>query len=320
MDMAQEHFDEQTGALVRDESHTTRQVVNSMRPIWTLPEDAVSQEEENDFYRFEFRDPENPLCCIRARARGAIEYDAMLFVPAQSDPELFTKDFHYGLRLYSSGVLIDEAGDGKGMEIYYAAGSDINRLRQTPAVCALLERGRDVLLCPHGAQDEFCLMTMGTYKGAGFHSAASANLDLAGEVGVRVAVSDDAGLLEAIGARSPIPLVRVEASRYLREAGQPASRISTEGLMTISMAKFVHAKLGPGEAPKSLYVLEVNLSSPVVALARTALLQANEDALGACAQVLVGMALLAEDVALPDPSAFNRAVCAVMDFATHACA
>lgn len=432
MDMAQEHFDEQTGALVRDESHTTRQVVNSMRPIWTLPEDAVSQEEENDFYRFEFREPENPLRCIRARARGAIEYDAMLFVPAQADPELFTKDFRYGLRLYSSGVLIDEAcaallpsylrfvqgvvdtrniclnvsresiqedgriqiiarqlersildglhkmmerdrptyeklfeqygtgmrfaicasrgdltnvlnglllyhsakhgrlvslqeyldeaGDGKGMEIYYAAGSDINRLRQTPAVCALLERGRDVLLCPHGAQDEFCLMTMGTYKGAGFHSAASANLDLAGEGGVRAAASDDADLLEAIGARSPIPLVRVEASRYLREAGQPASRISTEGLMTISMAKFVHAKLGPGEAPKSLYVLEVNLSSPVVALARTALLQANEDALGACAQVLVGMALLAEDVALPDPSAFNRAVCTVVDFAMPACA
>ena len=432
MDMAQEHFDEQTGALVRDESHMTRQVVNSMTPIWTLPEDSVSQEEEDDFYRFEFRDPENPLCCIRARARGAIEYDAMLFVPAQADPELFTKDFHYGLRLYSSGVLIDEAcaallpsylrfvqgvvdtrniclnvsresiqedgriqiiarqlersildglhkmmerdrptyeklfeqygtgmrfaictsrgdltnvlnglllyhsakhdrlvslqeyldeaGDGKGVEIYYAAGSDIDRLRQTPAVCALLERGRDVLLCPHGAQDEFCLMTMGTYKGAGFHSAASANLDLAGEGGAGAAASDEADLLKAIGDRSPMPLVRVEASRYLREEGQPASRISTEGLMTISMAKFVHAKLGPGEAPKPLYVLEVNLASPVVALARKALSQADEDVLSACAQVLVGMALLAEDVALPDPSAFNRAVCTVVGFAMPACA
>ena len=427
MDMAQEHFDEQTGALVRDESHTTRQVVNSMRPIWTLPEDAVSQEEENDFYRFEFRDPENPLRCIRARARGAIEYDAMLFVPAQADPELFTKDFRYGLRLYSSGVLIDEAcaallpsylrfvrgvvdtrniclnvsresiqedgriqiiarqlersimdglrkmmeqdrpayeklfeqygtgmrfaictskgdltnvlnglllyhsskhgglislqeyldeaGGGKGVEIYYAAGSDIDRLRQAPAVCALLERGHDVLLCPHGAQDEFCLMTMGTYKGAGFHSAASANLDLAGEEGAEAVAGDEADLLKAIGNHSPIPLVRVEASRYLRAAEQPSSRISTEGLMTISMAKFVHAKLGPGEAPEPLYVLEVNLASPVVLLARQALAKANEDAFNACVEALVGMALIAEDVALPDPSAFNRAVCDAVCFA-----
>ena len=85
--------------------------------------------------------------------------------------------------------------------------------------------------------------------------------------------------------------------------------------MTISMAKFVHAKLGPGEAPEPLYVLEINLASDVVALARKAFAQTNERALAACAQVLVGMALIAEDVALPDPSAFNRATCDVVSFA-----
>ena len=221
-------------------------------------------------------------------------------------------------RLISLQEYLDETGGGKGVEIYYAAGSDIDRLRQTPAVCALLERGHDVLLCSHGAQDEFCLMTMGTYKGAGFHSAASANLDLAGEEGAEAVVSDGVDLLKAIKDHSPIPLVRVGASRYLCEAGQPSSRISTEGLMTISMAKFVHAKLGPDEAPKPLYVLEVNLASPVVLLARKALTQANEDAFNACVQVLVGMALIAEDVALPDPSAFNRAVCGAVSFAMPA--
>ena len=423
MDMAEESFDPRTGELVRDESRTTRRVINATTPIWTRDEAEVEPWEVDEFYRFEFRDPERPLRCIRTKARGAIEYDAMLFVPAEADPELYTKDFRYGLKLYSAGVLIDdacpallpgylrfvrgvvdmrnvalnvsresvqqdgrvqviarqiersvladlremlaqdrpgyerlfesygtglrfaicrsrgdltnvlndlllyhsarhnrlislqeyldEAGPGKGVEVYYAAGSNVARLRETPAVCALLAAGKDVLLCPHGAQDEFCLMTMGTYKGAGFHSAASANLDVAGAGDGPHGDSGDPGrdaVLAALGDHSPLPLVRVCASGCLTRPEQPASRIATEGLMTLSMAKFVTSRLGPDETPDPLYVLEVNVASPLFDLAETAFVHEDGALLDACACVLVGVALLAEDVALPDPAAFSRAV------------
>lgn len=406
----------------------TREVLNSTVPIWSRPEDEVGQDELEEFYRREFHDPDKPLHCMRAKARGAIEYDALLFVPAQADPELFSKDYRYGLRLYSSGVLIDEAcqvllpshlrfvqgvvdtrdirlnvsreaiqedgriqiiarqiehsaieglkslmatdrptyerlfeqygtgfrfaicqsrgdltcvlhdlllyhsakhgrlislqeyldeaGNAKGTQVYYAAGSRLDRLAASPAVQALLAQGKDVLLCPHGAQDEFCLMTMGTYKGAGFHSVASANLDAAGKDGDGVAGSPDGDaerVAQALCAHSPVPLVAVRASKLLTRPDQPASRVATEGLMTISMAKYVSSRLGPDETPKPLYVLEVNEASSVWGLAKDACERGDDGGLDACAQALVGMAFLAEDIALPDPAAFNRAVCRLLD-------
>ena len=426
MDLVAESFDAQ-GALVRDETQVHRETVNSMTPIWAQPADSVGSDELDEFYRFEFRDPETPLRHIQVHVRGAIEYDALLFVPAQADPELYAKDARYGLKLYSAGVLIDEtcaallpghlrfvqgvvdtrnirlnvsresiqedgriqiiarqiersvldslremmetdrpayerlfeqygtgfrfaicqsrgdltnvlhdlllyrsakhgrlislqeyldeAGNKKGAQVYYAVGSNVERLQASPAVQALLAQGHDVLLCPHGAQDEFCFMTMGTYKGAGFHSAASANLDVAAAGDAPHAQGDDPAAqaaLDALAARSPVPLVRVSRSGLLTQPDQPASRIATEGLMTISMAKYVSSRLGPGETPKPLYVLEVNTACEAFLLARQALERHDDVMLGACACVLVGMAFLAEDIALPDPAAFNRAVCALL--------
>lgn len=430
MDLAQESFDEHTGELVRDESVVRRTVVNAMTPIWTLDEEAVSDEELTAFYRSEFHDPDAPLRVIRARARGAIEYDALLFVPGTEPAELYTKDFRYGPRLYSSGVLIDdacpellpshlrfvqgivdttslslnvsreaiqqdariqiiarqlersvldslkamvsedragyerlfeahgtglryaicasrgeltnvlndlllyhsarnrrlvtlqeyldEAGDtSKHAEILYAVGTDVERLRRSPAVTATLEAGRDVLLCPHGAQDEFCLMVMGTYKGAGFRSVTSASYDPSagarGDAGNPASPQDDARrTLDALRDRAPLPLIRVDVARSLVRPDQAGARIATDGLMTMSLAKYVTAKLGATQTPQPLWVLEVNVVHPLFAIAQAAQAADDEECLAQCAQVLVGQALLAEDVALPDPAAFNRAVNALI--------
>ncbi len=422
MDLAREEFDEASGALLRDESDVTRAVVNSMEPLWTRPEDSVGANELEEFYRLEFRDPEPPLRTMRARVRGAIEYDALLFVPAEAPAELFTKDYRYGLRLYSAGVLIDDdcaalipshlrfvrgvvdtanlhlnvsreaiqedsriqiiarqieravidglrammaddragyerlfvqygtglkfaicssRGDlanvlnglllyhsaregwlvslqeyldalepAKHQEILYAVGSDVERLRRSPAVEAALARGKDVLLCDRGAQDEFCFMVMGTYKGAGFHSVTSASFggsDAAADVDNRVA-----GVLDALGEHAPVPLVRVAPCGCFEGPDQPASRLATEGMMTIAMARYVSSKLGKDEMPRALYVLEVNVGHPIFDLACAAWEDADEGLLADCARVLTGQAMLAEDVPLDDSAAFNRSVCALI--------
>ncbi len=421
MDLARETFDEQSGALQRDESVVTPTVVNAMTPIWTLDEQDVTEEELEEFYRFEFRDPEPPLRTIRARARGAIEYDALLFVPSTAPEELYSKDYRYGPRLYSAGVLIDEAcnvllpghlrfvcgvvettnirlnvsreaiqqdsrvqiigrqlersvmeslkamvdddrpaherffaayGTGvkfsictsrgtlanvlnplllypsaregrlvslqeyvdaigdvkKHPEIFYAVGSDVERLRRTPAVEEVLERGHDVLLCPNGAQDEFCFMVMGSYRGARFHSVTSANLSDGDEAEPSRPAADTERVLEAIAAHTRYPLARAAASAYLAGPAKAASRVATEGVMTIAMAKYVTSRLGKDEVPPRVYVLEVNTGHALFEVARVACDAGDDALLDACATVLLGQAFLVEDIALPDPVAFNGAV------------
>lgn len=420
MDLAHEEFDERSGALVRDESEVERTTVNSMVPLWSLDESEVTEEETCAFYRLEFKDPADPIRTMRVRARGAIDYDAILFIPSKAPAELYTKDYAYGLRLYSSGVLVDDAcpslipeylrfvrgivdtdsvnmnlsrqaiqedgriqiisrqiersvlgnlkemvsqdregyekffaefgagikysicssqgtltellnglllywsaregrlvslqeyldaaGDGKGVEIYYAVGSDIGRLAKSPAVQAVMEHGQDVLLCPNGAQDEMCFIIMGSYKGASFHSVTSANL---GELEEETGEGPNEAVLEVlstIGNLSPQPLIRVVASRCLTRAEQAASRVATEGLMTISMARYLSSKLEGRQAPRPMYVLEINVGHKLFERAEAAFEKHDEETLSCCAAVLLGQALLAEDIQLPDPVKFNAAV------------
>ena len=200
---------------------------------------------------------------------------------------------------------------------YYAVGSDVARLRRIPAVEGVLERGHDVLLCPHGAQDEFCFMVMGSYRGARFHSVTSANLSDGDEGGSSRTDAGVGRVLAAIGSHSPYPLARVAASTYLSGPSKAASRVATEGLMTIAMAKYVTAKLDKDEVPPQVYVLEVNTGHVLFEVARDACDAGDDALLTACATVLLGQAFLAEDIALPDPVAFNEAVDALVGHSVH---
>ena len=429
MDLADEFFDEERGVFAREEGSERTEVVNSTRPLWTLDEKDVSLEEMNEFYRFEFRDALDPLLTVPVHARGALAYDALLFVPQVAPAELYAKDHRYGLKLYSAGVLVDEcceclvsshlrfvqgivdtrnvslnvsreavqedgrlqiiarqlerslieglrrmleddrvgyerffrefgtglkyalctsggaltnilndfllyhsakkhrlvtlqeyldaSGDvgSKNAEVLYAVGSDIGRLEKAPTVQVALEQGRDVLLCPNGAQDEVCFMLMGTYKGARFRSVTSAQLDLEGSEGAALPVEEDglrAPTLDAICRSAPQPLIRVVASKHLTRADEAASRVATEGAMTISLARYLTMKRASGQAIPPLYVLEVNVGHVLFARAKRAVERGDEKTVADCAAVLLGQALLVEDIPLADPVAFSKATNALL--------
>lgn len=427
MDLAEETFGE-SGALVRDEGIVTREVINAMTPLWALDEQDVSQDDLEEFYRTEFHDMEAPLRSIRAHARGAIEYDALLYIPQSAPAELFSKDYRYGLKLYSAGVLIDERYAGlvsshfrfvqgivdtnnidlnvsremiqedsriqiigrqiersimdslkamiederdeyekffnafgtglryaictsqgtltevlnglllyysakeqrlvtlqeyldatensKHTEIFYAVGSDVDRLAKAPNVRAVVDRGHDVLLCPHGAQDEMCFMVMGSYKGARFHSVTSANLEIGNEDEADSPNAQEGPehgpVFEALLKQSPQPLIRIVASKYLTKPTQAAARVATEGIMTISMAKYIATKHDKDQLKKPIYVLELNTSHVLFAMAEGAKRERDEQALRNCVTVMLGQALLAEDIPLADPVAFNEATNALL--------
>ena len=110
MDLADEFFDEERGVFAREEGSERTEVVNSTRPLWTLDEKKTfSPEEMNEFYRFEFRDALDPLLTVPVHARGALAYDALLFVPQVAPAELYAKDQSLRAQAVQRGVLVDEA-------------------------------------------------------------------------------------------------------------------------------------------------------------------------------------------------------------------
>ena len=83
-------------------------VLNSMRPIWTRPQSEVTAEEYNEFYRHIAHDWTEPLKVISFKAEGRIEYQALLFVPAQAPYDLYYVASKPGLQLYVKRIQILE--------------------------------------------------------------------------------------------------------------------------------------------------------------------------------------------------------------------
>ena len=93
------------------EDYTELETINSMTPIWKKRGD-VEQKDYDEFYQSTFHDWEDPARTITFHAEGALEYDALLFIPGKAPFDLYSKDYEKGLALYSSNVLImDKCAD-----------------------------------------------------------------------------------------------------------------------------------------------------------------------------------------------------------------
>ncbi len=90
------------------EIYTEWDTINSMVPLWQRPKSEVTPEAYHNFYKEKFGDWEDPLAVIHTSAEGAVEYKAMLYIPARAPFDFYTREFEKGLQLYSSGVLIME--------------------------------------------------------------------------------------------------------------------------------------------------------------------------------------------------------------------
>ena len=88
------------------EDYTEVETINSMVPIWRRQKSKVKQEEYNEFYKSQFHDYTDPAATISIHAEGALEYHALIFIPASRPYDMYTMDYKKGLMLYSSNVLI----------------------------------------------------------------------------------------------------------------------------------------------------------------------------------------------------------------------
>ncbi len=101
--------------IVKPDGKTTvvfeDKTLNSMKPIWTRPESEVDEEEYSEFYKHIATDWKDPMLHLRCKAEGISEYESVLFVPADTPPDLYVSDAEYGLQLYARRVMIMERCD-----------------------------------------------------------------------------------------------------------------------------------------------------------------------------------------------------------------
>lgn len=81
-------------------------VLNSQSPLWTRNKNEIKKEEYHQLYKNLFHDWEDPLEIIHSKVEGAVEYTALLFIPARAPFNLHLREDGSGIRLYSKNIFI----------------------------------------------------------------------------------------------------------------------------------------------------------------------------------------------------------------------
>lgn len=90
------------------EDYVENVTLNSMIPIWKRSRSELKDEDYNAFYKDKFHDYKDPLKVIHIATEGSATFNSLLFIPAETPYNYYTREYEKGLKLYASGVLITE--------------------------------------------------------------------------------------------------------------------------------------------------------------------------------------------------------------------
>jgi molecular chaperone HtpG len=92
--------------MPKEDGKTEEETLNARKAIWLRPRSEVTQEEYGEFYKHLTHDLEAPAKTIHYAAEGAIEFKALLYLPAHKPFDLMWGDKPKGLHLYIQRVFI----------------------------------------------------------------------------------------------------------------------------------------------------------------------------------------------------------------------
>jgi molecular chaperone HtpG len=183
--------------------------------------------------------------------------------------------------------------------IYYMTGASRAIVESSPHLEAFRAKGLEVLILTD-AIDEMWVDSTDEYRGKKFQSVAKGEVDLDADK------PEEAGDFEPLLTWLSENLDSVKQVRLSsRLTTSPACLVGEAGDLTPTLEKMYRAMGQPVPAVKR--VLELNPSHALVTGMRTAFdAGGHETELGETAELLYGMALLAEGGDLPDPAKFTK--------------
>lgn len=194
-------------------------------------------------------------------------------------------------------------------DIYYATGENRTTIENSPHMEAFRAKGFEVLLLTDPV-DEVWVERVGEYEGKTLRSVAKGQVDLdteeersAAEAERERQRTEYADLLTWLGSTLADQVREVRLSARLTTS--PACVVGDAQDITPTLEKMYRA-MGH-EVPQVKRILELNPTHPLVSGLRKAQEQGvTEELLKETAELLYGMALLAEGGELADPSRFTR--------------
>ncbi|GAA4172840.1 molecular chaperone HtpG [Phytohabitans flavus] len=196
---------------------------------------------------------------------------------------------------------VERMKDGQ-KDIYYMTGESRAMVEHSPHLEAFLAKGYEVLILTDPI-DEVWVEQVAEYDGKTLQSAAKGKVDLGESEPPAEQAADFAELLSWLGEKLAEDVKEVRLSTRLTTSA--ACIVGDEHDITPTLEKMYRA-MGQ-QLPRTKRILELNPDHPLVTGLRTAhAANADDPTLGEAAELVYGMALLAEGGELADPSRFTR--------------
>ncbi len=194
--------------------------------------------------------------------------------------------------------------------IYYAAGETLARAQSLPQTEAVKAKGYEILYFTDNV-DEFAIKMLMQYKDKQFKSVADSDLSLESEEekkALEEKSQTSQAMLESMKKALEGKVSNVKLSGRL---GSHPVCLSSEGEITMEMAKTLNAMPGADQKIEAQLVLEVNPDHEIYGKLME-LSGSNEEKLAEYAQLLRYQAMLIEGLPIENPQEFAELVCGLM--------
>lgn len=194
--------------------------------------------------------------------------------------------------------------------IYYAAGETLARAKSLPQVEAVKAKGYELLYFTDNV-DEFAIRMLMQYRDKKFKSVADSDLNLESEEekkALEEKSENSKAMLESVKKALEGKVSNVKLSSRLKNH---AVCLSSEGEITMEMAKTLNAMPGADQKINAQVVLEINPEHNVYDKLM-ALSGNDEDKLKKYSELMYYQALLIEGMPIENPSEFAELICELM--------
>ena len=194
--------------------------------------------------------------------------------------------------------------------IYYATGDTVQKIELLPQTEQVKEKGYEILYFTANV-DEFAVKMMQDYNGKSFQSVLDSKLDLQTDDEKKALEEQEEAnkdLLESMSKALDGKVVKVQLTGKLKT--HPVC-LTSEGELSMEMAKTLNAIPGEGEDVQANIIMEVNPNHPVFEKLKAA--QENDpDKVVDYANLLYDQALLIAGMPIEDPVEFSNRICDLM--------
>ena len=204
---------------------------------------------------------------------------------------------------------VERAKEGQDT-IYYASGETVDKIKGLPQVESVSDKGYEILYLTENV-DEFVLQILVEYEGKKFKNVCADNIDMGTEEEKAALKKINDENKEMLDTMKEALKGDVQDIKFTDRLTKHPVCLTTEGGLSIEMAKTINNQMGATEAVKAQTVLEINKDHVIVSKLKE-LFNSDKEELKKFTKILYSQARLIEGLTIENPTEYSNWICELL--------